>query len=103
MILHISFSDGSNPYVFYPRAGFESLDYSPESRGRAICKEFRRWKRAGYFPRETFTVHHRGIVIEHDHAGAWFIRHNNTATVYKHLGNAIRGAILLIKHEEVSA
>ena len=96
MILHIEFSDGSNPYVFYPRAGFESLDYSPESQGRAICKEFERWKRAGYFPAHAFTVHYRGVTIEHDYNGVWFIRYGGRVKVYKHLGNAIRGAIKLL-------
>ena len=97
MYLHILFSDGSNPYVFYPRAGFESQDYSPESRGRAICKEFKRWNRTGYFPRDTFSIHYKGVTIEHDCAGAWYIRHNNRAKIYKHLGNAIRAAIILVE------
>ena len=97
MILHIEFSDGSNPYVFYPRAGFESLDYSPEAQGRAICKEFERWKRSGYFPAHAFTVHYRGVTTAHDSSGLWFLRHQNGVKKYKHLGNAIRGAISLFK------
>lgn len=97
MYLHILFSDGSNPYVFYPRAGFESRDYSPESRGRAIVKEFKKWKRAGYFPRDCFSVNYNGVTIEHDYNGIWYIRHNNRARVYKHLGNAIRAAIKIVE------
>jgi len=103
MILHIEFLDGSNPYVFYPRAGFEAFDYSPEARGRAICKEFKRWQRAGYFPDNAFTVHHRGITIYHDQTGTWYIRHNNQARTYKHLGHAIRAAIQFINRLEAGA
>lgn len=95
MILHIQFTDGSNPYVFYPRAGFEAWDYSQAARGRAICKEFKRWKRGGYFPEHNFTVHVDRVTIEHDYNGIWYIRHDNRAKIYKHLGNAIQTAIKL--------
>ncbi len=95
MILHIEFKDGSNPYVFYPRAGFEAWDYSPEARSRAICKEFKRWQRNGFFPENYFTVSVKGLTVEHDHGGTWFIRYDNKAKEYKHLGHAINAAIKL--------
>ena len=96
MILHITFSDGSNPYIFYPRAGFEAEDYSQEARGRAIVREFKRWKRAGFFPRAAFSVIVRGLTIEHNEAGMWYIR-GHEAKAYNHLGHAIHGAIKLLE------
>ena len=100
MILHITFTDGSNPYIFYPRAGFEAEDYSQEARGRAIVQEFKRWKQAGYFPRESFSVIVRGLSIEHNNAGMWYIRGRQTKA-YNHLGHAIRGAIKLLEKGNV--
>lgn len=84
MVLAITFKDGSNPYYYRPRDG---------DGGRAICKEFYKWKRAGYFPKNYFRIVSNGFVIEHDYNGIWFIRHNNKVKIYKHLGNAINATI----------
>lgn len=77
MILHIQFIDGSNPYFF------RSDDQ------KAILKEFKRWQRSGFFPRDTFTILTDRATIEHDFSGVWYIRHDNRARTYKRLGNAL--------------
>lgn len=82
MILHIQFADGSNPYFY--------LADDPA----AILKEFKRWQRGGFFPRDTFTIIADCATIEHDFNGLWYIRHNDRAKTYKRLGNALNAAAL---------
>ena len=81
MILHIQFIDGSNPYFY--RADDPA----------AILKEFKRWQRSGFFPRDNFTIITDHATIEHDYNGVWYIRHNNRAMIYKRLGNALNAVL----------
>ena len=89
MILHILFKDGSNPYVCIPRKG------DTVQKKKALISEFNRWKKAGFFPREIFSVCVDRLTIEHDYDGTWYIRYNNRSKQYKHLGHAINKAISL--------
>ena len=80
MILHIRFTDGSNPYFF------RSDDK------KAILKEFKRWQRGGFFPRDTFTIYTKRGRIVHDFKGVWYFfnaENQTRAKTYKRLGNAL--------------
>ena len=88
MVLHILFNDGSNPYVFFSRKD------TAEQNKKAIVRDFAKWKKAGFFPREIFSVLVGAFVIEHDNDGTWYIRHDRSKQ-YKHLGHAINKAISL--------
>lgn len=77
MLVHVTFTDGSNPWL------------------SAWLDKEHAIKKVNYFKKKyhvndiSIEIYTNNYVIEHDHNYTWFIRYDNKAKTFQRLGNAI--------------
>lgn len=76
MIMHVTFHDGSNPWVAF------NLD-----KKQVIKTADRFRKNCG--DNISIEIYAGDLTIRHDYKFNWFVRYDNKAAVYSRLGNAI--------------
>ena len=76
MVIHITFNDGSNPWVAF------NLDK------KQLKKTVTRFRKK-YGENICIDIFAENLKIEHDYNYIWFIRYENKAASFRHLGNAL--------------
>lgn len=76
MIVHVTFNDGSNPWLAF------DLDK------KQVIKTVDRFRKK-YGGIISIEIYINDLTIQHDYNFTWFIRHDNKAATFRRLGNAI--------------
>lgn len=84
MYIHVDFRDGSNPW------------YILNADKKTALKHIKYFRRT-YGPAVSITAGCGERQLLHDYNGAWFVRYDNKAKTYKHIGHAIN---FLLKGEK---
>lgn len=76
MVVHVTFNDGSNPWVAFnldKKQVIKTVDRFRKKCGGDICID----------------IYIGDLIIQHDYNYIWFIRYENKAATFRRLGNAI--------------